>query len=66
MKIKDHLKTEQLKQLGKMGKKKKIRKQIPKEKKVNWIMDRDKYSCRHGNAVRMKLFLITYLTNSIC
>jgi len=56
MKIKNHLKTEQLKQLGKMVKKKK--KQQSKEEKVNWInimgMDRDRYSRGRGGAIRRK------------
>ena len=57
MKLKDHLKTEQLKQLDKMGNKKKKKKQ-PKEEKVNWInimgMDRDRYSRGRGGAIRRK------------
>jgi len=56
MKLKDHLTTEQVKQLGKMGKKNK--KQQPKEEKVNWInimgMDRDRYSRGRGGAMRRK------------
>ena len=58
MKIKDHLTTEQVKQLGKMGKKMKRKKQQPKEEKVNWInimgMDRDRYSRGRGGAMRRK------------
>ena len=56
MKLKDYLKTEQLKQVRKMGKKRK--KQQPKEEKVNWInimgMDRDRYSRGRGGAMRRK------------
>lgn len=57
MKFKDHLTTEQVKQLGKMGNKKKKKKQ-PKEEKVDWInimgMDRDRYSRGNGGAIRRK------------
>jgi len=56
IKLKDYLKTEQLKQVRKMGKKRK--KQQPKEEKVNWInimgMDRDRYSRGRGGAMRRK------------
>ncbi|MDE5054884.1 hypothetical protein NDK25_21965 [Niallia taxi] len=58
MKLKDHLTTEQVKQLGKMNKKKKRNKQKPKEEKVDWInimgMDRDRYSRGRGGAMRRK------------
>ncbi|MCM3216123.1 hypothetical protein M3612_16615 [Niallia taxi] len=58
MKLKDHLTTEQIKQLGKMGKKKKRKKQQPKEEKVDWInimgMDRDRFGRGHGGAMRRK------------
>ena len=57
MKLKDHLTTEQVKQLGKMSNKKKKKKQ-PKEEKVDWInimgMDRDRYSRGRGGAIRRK------------
>jgi len=57
MKLKDHLTTEQVKQLGKMRNKKKKKKQ-PKEEKVNWInimgMDRDRYSRGRGGAMRRR------------
>ena len=56
IKLKDYLKTEQLKQVRKMGKKR--MKQQPKEEKVNWInimgMDRDRYSRGRGGAMRRK------------
>ena len=55
MKLKDHLSTEQLKQLGQMSNKKKKQ---PKEEKVDWInimgMDRDRYSRGRGGAMRRK------------
>jgi len=58
MKLQDHLKTDQLKQLGKMSNKKKKRNKQPKEEKVNWVnimgMDRDRYSRGRGGAIRRK------------
>jgi len=57
MKLKDHLTTGQVKQLGKMGKNKR-KKQQSKEEKVNWInimgIDRDRYSRGRGGAMRRK------------
>lgn len=57
MKLRNHLNTDQLRHLEKIGKKRKRNKQ-PKEEYVNWInimgMDRDRYGRGRGGAMRRK------------